>query len=166
MWQYNYTAAYSYDQNTLQHYGKLGMKWGVRHSPAVAYAKAVKRKTKLQKKATSARLKAGNRTHFHLTGFGMARERNAVRKARKAQYKLDKWNKAMGKTFSDKTLNKAERKFTAKGDKIAAEVKLIGAYDIRKAERLKRKRDDMYNRAQEIRNFRKRIRNKRLRIYA
>lgn len=34
------------EQNELQHYGVLGMKWGVRKNPSKAYARAVKKKEK------------------------------------------------------------------------------------------------------------------------
>lgn len=39
----------------LQHYGVLGMKWGVRHDPAKAYSKATVKQEKLNRKVTKTR---------------------------------------------------------------------------------------------------------------
>ena len=39
----------AYETNELQHYGVLGMKWGVKRNPTKAYIKASKKRDRLNK---------------------------------------------------------------------------------------------------------------------
>lgn len=98
----------------LSHYGVLGMKWGVRHSPSRAYKKASKKASKLQKKADTANQKAdkartkARRSRYGITDTGRTiwenrqiRAGKLSRKADKATKKADKWIKSMNDVFSD-----------------------------------------------------------------
>lgn len=55
MWQYNYDY-YDMAPDELMHYGKLGMKWGVIHNPAKAYAKAINKRDSLNSKSDKNRI--------------------------------------------------------------------------------------------------------------
>ena len=55
MWQYNYDY-YDLAPDELMHYGKLGMKWGVIHNPAKAYAKAINKRNSLNSKLNKNRI--------------------------------------------------------------------------------------------------------------
>ena len=96
-----------YSEDYLQHYGVLGMKWGVRRGNYdKAYAKASKKLVKLDKKAT----KYQNKARKHMTKYDTTwYNRNAHRdladknrqKAIKNMAKASKWLKQMEKTFKD-----------------------------------------------------------------
>lgn len=45
------------ENNYLEHYGVLGMKWGVRKNPTKTLQKSVKRLSKIQRKETKYRVK-------------------------------------------------------------------------------------------------------------
>ena len=73
----------------LMHYGVVGMKWGVRHNPSAAYAKAVKKQNKLNDNIEKARVKSVKADIKARTGVA-AKYQKLQTKADKAQYKADK----------------------------------------------------------------------------
>lgn len=105
------------EENELMHYGVLGMKWGVKHSPSRAFTKSVKKAqrlhTKIEKrdkkllKATMKRDKVEKR----YSGIGFASREDlakatskhyrASKKLLKAKKKSQRWEKQMKKTFKN-----------------------------------------------------------------
>lgn len=51
MWQYE-----TLNPDELMHYGVIGMKWGVIHNPANAYAKAINKRNSLNSKSDKNRI--------------------------------------------------------------------------------------------------------------
>lgn len=104
----------------IKHYGKLGMRWGVRHDPEKAYKKASKKLNKLaskyekyQTKANKKRFKADKAKYGLLKSQSRAarREKRAGKlqyKANKAAIKAAKWYKTMDSTFAKKGINLTE----------------------------------------------------------
>lgn len=111
----------------LQHYGVLGMKWGVRRgNTAKAYVKASKKLTKLDSKIEKAQLKArkkmdkAERKENSMFSSEKAKSK-AMSKAKRAEYKAKKrltkasnWYKSMEKTFKNTDV-KLTAEQTAKG---------------------------------------------------
>ena len=119
------------DEKHLEHHGVLGMKWGVHKARKAAsvgdkamakelYSKAFtkasqkaakneKRVYKRNQKAAKQRVKTDRRlARPSFTDFGIAKERRVIKKAarmntraRRAEKAAYKWEKRMGKTFSE-----------------------------------------------------------------
>lgn len=110
----------------LQHYGVLGMKWGVRRGNVdKAYSKASKKLEKLDNKIEKAQVKARKKMEkAERKEYGLATPRGryrAKKKAKKADYKAakkirkaQKWYKNMENTFK-KTNVKLSADQIAKG---------------------------------------------------
>lgn len=73
----------------IQHYGVLGMKWGVRHDPAKAYSKATVKREKLENDVTTARDKYLKSSAKANSGVSIKYQKKQA-KASKLQAKADK----------------------------------------------------------------------------
>lgn len=111
------------DNNYLQHYGVVGMKWGIRRGKAAqAYHKGVKKLKKTEKKASNYKYKsdkkASKSAKLYYKGTNDDKARKLDRESRKLAFKSTKllrkgkkFYKKMEKTFKDvpiKTLNKED----------------------------------------------------------
>lgn len=120
----------------LKHFGVLGMKWGIHKGKiATTYAKAKTKSKKLNDKLTYAKNRAtrkeeiyrGKGSHRHLTEFGVASEKKALRKFNKAkskQMKLERkseqWGLLTAKAFRDYDISKLDNAMVNDGRKITA----------------------------------------------
>lgn len=77
------------DQNELMHYGVLGMKWGVRKNPTQAYAKASRKRQKLENRVVKAKTAYDKATVKANTGKSYKHQKLQA-KASRLQYKADK----------------------------------------------------------------------------
>lgn len=134
--------------NELQHYGVLGMKWGVRRARKAAesgnsdkarelyskhYAKASAKVNKLNKKAADKNLKAAKLQKKALTKETKATNEKQFQKARQQLFKANtqklksaklekkamKFEKKMEKTFGGVKLSDVSRESVASGKKYA-----------------------------------------------
>lgn len=130
-----YESDYTFDSE-LQHYGVLGMKWGVRKDPDTAYSKAGAKLEKLDKKAQKLSAKGSRREQRALYKQGRAssailfkktkarRAANATKKAvavyqkaQRAQVKAYRWNESMKKAFSGVKVNNMNSDYVTLGEK-------------------------------------------------
>lgn len=117
---------------SLQHYGVLGMRWGVRRNPSAAYSKATKKLTRLNNKTNSEYTKLQKRK-VKTEGTGSARYRKLRQKQSKYQLKADR-NKYGWFGSSSKA-----QKYQLKADRLG--------YKADKVLQKEKKTDYKYNRA-------------------
>lgn len=120
----------------LEHYGVLGMKWGVRKDPERAYKRANEKLSKLDKKVVRAEeriSKANSKSLVRRQAADSAilfrkgkarRAANSIRSINRAHLKLqrraakaERWYKAMENTFRDVKLSDVDPKYKALGEK-------------------------------------------------
>lgn len=120
----------------LEHYGVLGMKWGVRKDPQRAYERANKKLTALDKRATKAGAKAARKetrslrrqqradtawlfpkTKAKLADWAIGRSNKARAKYAKKMSRAVSWYKQMENAFRDTKISDLNPSYTALGEK-------------------------------------------------
>lgn len=122
----------------LEHYGVLGMKWGVRKNPDKAYAKAGRKLEKLDNKASKIAAKGAKREQKAIQRQAKAssawffkkwRAKRATKATQKAlktyqksqvkEIKAYRWQQSMEKAFKDKKVSNMDPKYVKLGEKYA-----------------------------------------------
>lgn len=140
-----YISRENESEEDVEHYGVLGMKWGVRHDVAKAYSKASAKKMQLENKVTKTRNKYLKKSAKANSGVSIKYQKKKA-KADKLQFKADKKkyglfsnaDKAAGlQEKADRALYKANKYKYRYEKRKAAESKASGKYARaqRKAER-------------------------------
>ena len=108
------------ENNYLEHYGVLGMKWGVRKNPTKTLQKSVKRLSKVQRKETKYRVK-GTKLSYKGAKRGDAKKagKGAKLQYKAARYKKkgDRMLKNMQKVFGDITISDIDQNSLSTGEK-------------------------------------------------
>lgn len=111
------------DQSQLEHYGVLGMKWGVRKNPSKAYNKAARKKqrldmksakvglkaAKVQKKATKKLYKHRDQDDYQVAMTMQYKANKLDVKSAKLKKKATKWAHAMDKTFAGYSIDRVPK---------------------------------------------------------
>lgn len=140
-----YISRENESEEDIEHYGVLGMKWGVRHNTAKAYSKASAKKARLENKVVKTRNKYLKKSAKANRGVSIKYQKKKA-KADKLQFKADKKkyglfsnaDKAAGlQEKADRALYKANKYKYRYEKRKAAESKASGKYARaqRKAER-------------------------------
>lgn len=87
----NYNAYEKPDLEDIEHYGVLGMKWGVRKNPQKAVQKASKKLTKLTKKSEKQKVRSDKYAWKSETAWTKYTARKKRAKSKKAQFKSTKY---------------------------------------------------------------------------
>lgn len=122
----------------LEHYGVLGMKWGVRKNPDKAYAKAGRKLEKLDKKASklsakgatveqhAIRRQAKSNSAWFFKKYRARRAAIATKRALKTYQKSQikelkawRWQQSMEKAFKNKKVSNMDPKYVKLGEKYA-----------------------------------------------
>lgn len=130
-----------YDPNSLQHYGVLGMRWGVRKNPSRAYSKATRKADRLSTKASKLE-KSANDGAWN-TAKAKHKSQKLGKKAAKLQRKANKAFRS-GNTTKAAHLQSKANKYTRKKDKIdatAANTEWVAAKKRRKAQKTRKRYD-------------------------
>lgn len=115
-----------YSQDELQHYGVIGMKWGIRKGNySTAFNKAVKKAKKYEKKHDKKARKAAKYADKLSNPRTYKRYKKQLRynrrfykfttKAAKIEKKGDKWVKQMEKAFAEVKVSEIDREVLANG---------------------------------------------------
>lgn len=149
-----YISRENESKEDIEHYGVLGMKWGVRHNTAKAYSKASAKKTQLENKVAKTRNEYLKKSAKANSGVSVKYHKKKA-KADKLQFKADKKkyglfsnaNKAAKlQAKADVALYKANKYKYKYEKRKAAESKASGKYARaqRKAERWVRAMDHTF----------------------
>lgn len=134
----NFYQPYWLNKYELEHYGVLGMKWGIRKDPDKAYAKAGAKLERLDKKVQKVNAKGAKKEQKAVKKqrkassailFQRTKARRASRATRKAlktyqkaqekEIKAYRWNESMKKAFKDVKVSNMESKYVTLGEKYA-----------------------------------------------
>lgn len=129
------------DEDTLAHYGVMGMKWGIRKNPDKAVQKASKKSDKYAKKIYKTNKKYLKEAKRVSRFFGRKKaQQKVVRLKAKVDYltsKKEKWDNKVEKTFSkekdriqfDSKLTNEERKNKLSDLKLASDYRKLSKQD-------------------------------------
>lgn len=127
----------------LEHYGVLGMKWGVRKDPEKAYRKSMNKLSRLDKKVAKREFKSAKllmkSTKKEEKAFRTTNEKRYVKrtakalkykrksakqlyKSKKAQKKAKEWVDSMNEYFANTSINSISTDDIALGKKYAVQI--------------------------------------------